>query len=252
MIRVLIIEDEKPATAKLRSLLGALDIRTVIVGEVGSVRDSLAWLMANSHPDVIIADIGLSDGVSLDIFRQITVQCPVIFTTAYDEYILQALECNGIDYLLKPINQEKLETALRKYMALRQHFTADLTSLMQQLTSAPTQEYKRRLLVRKGIEYISIRTEDIAYIFTENKLSFLVSTLGQKYLVDKPLSELETDLDPKLFFRANRSYILHYEAVTKFKPFGKGKIQVELLHKPPEEVIISQENATAFKEWMGK
>jgi len=106
--------------------------------------------------------------------------------------------------------------------------------------------------VRKGIEYISIRTDDVAYIFTENKLSFIVSTQGQRYMVDKPLSELETDLDPKLFFRANRSYILRYEAVTKFKPFGKGKILVELINKPTEEVIISQENATAFKEWMGK
>lgn len=249
MIRVFIIEDEKPAAAKLRALLAASDVSTTVVAEAGSVRDAVAWLRVHPLPDLILADIGLSDGLSLEVFKQHTVTCPVIFTTAYDEYLMEAFEYNSINYLLKPIRQEKLNAALRKYLTLKSHFTADLNALLQTVT---TPQRKSRLLVKRGVEFISVRMEDVAYFYTEHKVTFLVDINAQRYLLDKTLSDLEEELDTSRFFRLNRSYLVSIDAITKFKPYTKGKILVELQPKTPEDAVVSQENAAAFKEWMGK
>lgn len=249
-MNIIIIEDEKPAAEKLQKALLEANASLHIQAVVGTVKAATEWLQQHPHPDLIFMDIELTDGLSFKIFETVNLSCPVIFTTAYDEYWQEAFECNCIDYLLKPIKQEKLETALRKYDKLRQHFAANLQQLQHWQQTPVTGSYKKRWLVKRGTEYTAIKTEDIAYLYAAHKLVCLVDIQGQKFILDKSLADIEKELDPSLFFRINRKYLAQITAIGRMKAFAKGKILVEL--KPPvaEEIIISQESAAAFKEWL--
>jgi two-component system LytT family response regulator len=175
----------------------------------------------------------------------------VIFTTAYDKYLTQAFEYNSIDYLLKPINPDKLRNAIKKYKNLQSHFVNNHSSLLEFLNNQDKK--KSRILVKKGTEYQTVRVEDIAYFFTEHKLVFLVDKENRKYLAEKNnLGELEEELDKNLFYRANRKFIINANYVRRFKPLERSKISVELVLVVNEEIIISQENAASFKKWMGE
>ncbi|MCI0706255.1 MAG: LytTR family DNA-binding domain-containing protein [Ignavibacteriae bacterium] len=248
---ILIIEDEKPAAEKLMHGIKQFDASAVLVGPLRSVKESISWFADNPVPDLVFADIQLTDGSSLDVFKKVSVTCPVIFATAYDEYLLEALEHNSIDYLLKPFKQEKLEGALNKYLRLKQHFTANLSRFAVSY-NPNSNTVKSRVVVKRGIDFVSVKTDDIAYFYTEHKVVFLVDAAGNRYIVDKPLADLESELDKRSFFRVNRKFLVHINAIQRFKSFEKGKILLEL--KPPvtEEVTVSQENAGSFREWMGK
>lgn len=248
-MNVLIIEDEKPALDQLTRLLKQADASVRVAGTLGSIRESVWWLAQNETPDLILMDIELSDGRSLEIFKQFKITCPVIFTTAYDEYLIEAFGYNGIDYLLKPIRADKLKNALQKYEKLRSHFTGRIDALLQTV-AAEKPRYKERLLVKKGVDFVSIKTEEMAYFYSEFKISFLVDRSGQKYMLDKPLGVLEEELDPKYFYRLNRKYLAHIQSVARFKPFEKGKIRVDLVPAVKEEIHVSQEKAADFKMWM--
>ncbi|TAK65162.1 MAG: response regulator transcription factor [Bacteroidetes bacterium] len=248
---ILIIEDEKPAAEKLIQSVKRFNPEYRIEGPLASVRESIRWLKAHEPPDLILLDIQLSDGLSLDIFKSVNVESPLIFTTAFDEYLLEAFEFNSIDYLLKPIKEEKLENALSKYLKLKKHFTSNITSLAQYLNE-PKKQYKSRIVVRKGIDYLSVGIDSIAYFYTEHKITFLIDKEGKRYIVDKPLSELEADLDPAQFYRLNRKFLASISSVQKFSSKEKGKLKVELSPLPNDEVIVSQENAGEFKQWVGK
>jgi two-component system LytT family response regulator len=250
MMQVLIIEDEKPAAEKLQKALLASGHPLKVIAVLPSVQEASSWLKNNAEPDLIFMDIALSDGLSFKIFENVTITCPVVFTTAYDEYWQEAFEYNSIDYLLKPIKQEKLDAAILKYQKLQQHFSQNLQPLLQ--WKSQTQEgYKKRCLVKRGIEYVTIKTEEIAYLYATHKLVCLVNAQGQKFILDKSLSDIEKDLDPVMFFRINRKYLAQINAIGKIKSFSKGKIWVELTPAAEEEIIISQENTSAFKEWLG-
>lgn len=248
-MEILIIEDEKPALEKLSQMVREYDPAIVVAGSAGSVREALRWLERHKQPDLILLDIQLSDGLSLEIFKQREVACPVIFTTAYDEHILEAFNYNCIDYLLKPIKQEKLNQALDKYLKLKTHFTRNFLALLSDLTpSGPA--HRQRITVKRGVDFLSVKASDIAFFYSEYKLTFLITHGREKFVVDKPLAELEDELNPAEFFRVNRKYLVNINAVAKFKAYDKGKILVEV--KPPlrEEVIVSQERAAAFREWI--
>ncbi|SDL28721.1 two-component system, LytT family, response regulator [Catalinimonas alkaloidigena] len=258
-MEILIVEDEKPALQRLMQAVERYDPAIRIAATPGSVREAVRWLIGHPAPDLILLDIQLSDGLSLDIFQECAVACPVIFTTAYDEYMVDAFQHNGIDYLLKPIRQEKLERALNKYLKLQTHFTTqaaispDLFARLGASVAAPetaTETYKSRVLVRKGVEFLAIRTEDVAWFFSTHKVVFLVDRAGTRYLTDKTLTELENELDPDLFFRANRQYIVHVDGVARFRSAGKGKISLELTPPAGEAVVISQERAGVFRSWL--
>jgi two-component system, LytTR family, response regulator len=194
-------------------------------------------------------DIELSDGLSFKIFEAVTINCPVIFCTAFDEYWQEAFEHNSIDYLLKPIKQEKLETALNKYDKLKQHFAAGFQQLLQQQSAG--NGYKKRFLVKRGTDYISIKTEDIAYFYAAHKLVCMVNSSSQKFILDQSLADIEKQLDPSQFYRVNRKYLIHLNAIRKIKSYPKSKLQLEVEPVVKEDIIISQENVSAFKEWMG-
>ena len=196
-MRVIIIEDEKPAAEKLHKALFACDASLQVQAVLSSVKAAIEWLQQNAGPDLVFMDIELTDGLSFKIFEQVTITCPIIFTTAYDEYWQEAFEHNSIDYLLKPVKQEKLQAALKKYQGLKQHFN------YQQLLTQQG-EHKKRFLVKRGTDYISIKTTDISYFYAAQKLVCLVDNNAQKFIVDQSLADLEKQLDSSQFYRINR------------------------------------------------
>ena len=238
MTTILILEDEKPAAERLIKGIRRFDASAAIAGPLSSVKEATAWFAAHPSPDLVVADIQLADGISFEAFQTISPACPVIFATAYDEYLLEAFQYNGIDYLLKPLKEEQLERALTKYQFLE--------GRGKELTR------KERFVVKKGIGFVSIKTEEIRYFFTEQKIVFLVDAAGGRYVVDKTLSVLEQELDPRTFFRLNRKFLVHIDAIRTFKPLDKGRILVELNPPTLEPAIVSQETGTAFRTWMGK
>ena len=247
-MKILIIEDEATAVQKLSNMLLNLDPSIEIVGTAESVKDSLHWLKNNPGPDLAFVDVQLSDDNSFEIFKQFEVRFPVIFTTAYDDYILQSFEYNSIDYLLKPLKEERLQKALQKVRKLETHFIQHkFNELFDRKTSVSTK--KQRFVVKKGVDFVSVNVREVAYFFTEYRIVFLRDQQGNKYIIDKTLAELQEALGND-FFRVNRKYLVGIEAIVKFRS-DQGKILVELDPEVKEEVVVSKENAPNFRAWIG-
>jgi two-component system LytT family response regulator len=251
-MRAIIVEDEKPAAEKLRQAIEKADPSIEIAAVLADVHSTVEWLQEHPMPDLLFMDIELSDGLSFRIFEQVKISSPVIFCTAYDEYWQEAFEHNGIDYLLKPVRQDKLQATLSKYEKLRQHFAASIKQVLQLQQQSSPSGYKKRFLVKRGTDYVSIRAEEIAYFYATHKLVCLVTGKNQKYILDQSLADLEKQLDPVHFYRVNRKYLVQQNAIIKIKSYPKSKLQLELDPPPSEDVIISQENVFDFKEWMNK
>lgn len=245
-MKVIIIEDELLAQAKLETMLLALDKSIEITATISSVKEALRWLSQNPSPDLAFVDIQLSDDHSFEIFRKHPIPFPVIFTTAYDKYLLESFEFNSIDYLLKPITEEKLKRALDKVKNLAQHFQGSVLKMILQ----PEQSVKRRILAKKGTEYVALEFDDIAYFFTDHKIVFVRDFTGKQLMVDKNLGELEHMLDSHKFFRLNRKFIAQLKAIERFKP-DNGKIRVYLKPEINEEIHVSKETAPEFRLWIG-
>ena len=250
-MKVVIIEDERPAADKLLKALQKADASVEVMTILHSVKTATDWLQQNPMPDLLFMDIELGDGLSFKIFNKINISSPVIFCTAFDEYWQEAFEHNSIEYLLKPVKQDKLETDLLKYDKLKQHFTHNLQQLQQWHQQSGSNGYKKRFLVKRGTDYISVKTEDIAYFYATHKLVCMVDNKNQKFLLDQSLADIEKQLDPTQFYRINRKYLVQSSAIKKIKSYPKSKLQLELEPSHGEEIIISQENVSAFKEWMG-
>jgi len=250
-MKILIVEDEIPALENLKMCIAGADSSIQIAGATRSVAETIAWLRDNPSPDLLLMDIQLSDGLCFHIFKEQYVQCPVIFTTAYDKYMVDAFEHNCIDYLLKPIDLNKLTHTLHKYKTLQHYFVNNYSTILDYLNA--NKKNKSRIVVKKGTEFLSIRLDDVAYFFTEHKLVFLVDRENKKYLCEtNSLSDIEDMLDNKTFFRVNRKYIVNADYITKFKSIEKSKISVEISLPVLEELIVSQENASVFKKWISE
>ena len=203
-MKVLIIEDENAAARRLEKLLRETDPEIAVLQQLDSIETSIAWLQNNPQPDLIFLDIHLADGSSFEIFEHVTISCPIIFTTAYDEYALQAFKVNAVDYLLKPIKNTELQLALDKYKKIYQPAVPDYSALLDSLRKQEGQNYLQRMLIRFANSIRLIDMKDAAYFYTKDKITFLVSrSQAKRYPVDYPLDKLETILDPKFFFRIN-------------------------------------------------
>ena len=249
-MKVIIIEDEKPAIKKLKNALEKIDAAVEVLASLSSVEQSIEWLNDNPTPELIFMDIELSDGLSFKIIEQCNIHSPIIFTTAYDEYWQEAFEHNGIEYLLKPIKQDKLELALSKYERLRNHFANNMQSLLS--WQKDSNGYKKKFLIKRGADYISIKAEDVAYFYASHKVVFLVNKQGDKYILDESLSEVEALLDPSTFYRINRKYLVNINAIERIRSYPKSKLQLDLVPKVEEDIVIAQENVAAFKQWMNR
>ncbi|MES1214290.1 MAG: LytTR family DNA-binding domain-containing protein [Bacteroidota bacterium] len=250
MLNAIIIEDERLALQELIANLRDVSPDIGISATLGSVKESIEYLSTSPKADIIFSDVQLADGLSFEIFNYTEIEIPVIFITGYDEFIMNAFEHNGIDYLLKPVRKEDLLKAIMKYKMLEKHFSAGNKKIDNLLTHISSKK-KTRLLVRKGLENISLRLDEIALFYTENKIVYVTDQLGKKYLSDKNLTDLEEELDDTMFFRANRQYIVNINFVKGFKAYEKVKLLVELtIPELNHCIIISQETAPAFRKWM--
>ena len=246
-MKVIIIEDELLAQAKLEAMLKQIDSSIEVVAKLASVKESVQWLSTNSSPDAAFLDIQLSDDHSFEILRNVNVQFPVIFTTAYDKYLLDSFEFNSIDYLLKPITEDKLKRSLTKIKNLEQHF---LQGNIQKLINNESQKQTGRIVVKKGTEFIAIKFDEIAYFFTEHRIVFARDFNGRQFITDKNLTDIEQFVDHEKFFRLNRKFITNISAIEKFKS-DNGKIRIFLKPEMKEEVHVSKETAPAFRKWIG-
>ena len=252
MLNAIIIEDEKPAMEVLVKMLEESSANVNVMARLNTVKESIEYITSHPEADLIFSDVQLSDGLSFEIFRQTGVQTPVIFTTGYDKFMLMAFENNGIDYLLKPIHKGDLDKALLKYRKLQTHFShAGSASPVDNLFKFINNRKRTRLLVKRGIENIALKLNDIILFYTENKVVYVLDRFLKKYITDKTLTELEEELDDQTFFRANRQYIINVNFIRGFKPYDKVKLSVDL--NVPEinhSITISQETAPAFRKWM--
>ena len=250
-MRVLIIEDEAPAFRRLQRIIENLRPTFEIVEVLDTVKDSVEWLSNQAKPDLIFMDIQLADGLSFEIFEETDVQSPVIFTTAYDEYALKAFKVNSIDYLLKPIDEEKLGQSLSKFEQLKANFSSN-PELKEILRSIQPEErkYKSRFLVKSRDRLVSIQLGEIAYFFTENGIVYLFTKSGDRFVFDRPLDQIEEQMDPNLFLRLNRQCLGHIEAISTSFAYDKGKVMVEMNPKTTAPIIVSRDKAGEFKRWL--
>ncbi|MEO7444158.1 MAG: LytTR family DNA-binding domain-containing protein [Ferruginibacter sp.] len=249
MKRILIIEDEEPAARRLVKMLQAAWPDAIIETVIKNVEEGIAWFQNNEAPSLIFSDIQLTDGNSFDIFAITPPSCPVIFITAYDEFALKAFQVNSIDYLLKPLKQKDLDTALEKFSA--RTITA-LPGIDKILQSYPSPAYKQRFVVRYGEHIKMLQVKDVAYFYTEDKVNFIVTMDGRRYVLDYNLDSLEAMLDPDGFFRINRQFIISIQSIEDMFAHTKSRILIKLSPPCKIETIVSTERSPAFKLWLGK
>ncbi|SFW54156.1 two component transcriptional regulator, LytTR family [Sinomicrobium oceani] len=250
-MKVIIIEDEKPAARRLQRMVEKAGIAVDTM--LHSVEESLDWFRKNEHPDLIFLDIQLSDGLSFEIFETIEVKSAVIFTTAYDEYALRAFKLNSIDYLLKPIDDEELEEALKKY---RKRIPSaglhlDFEAVRKMLVNPFERSYKKRFTVKVGQRLKMIPVEDIECIYSENKGTYLHTCEGRDYLLDITLDALENELDPDTFYRVSRKYYVNVAAIREIVAYTNARLQLKLHKYNGQEIIVSRERVKDFKNWLG-
>lgn len=254
-MKVIIVEDETPALNRIKKLLLEVSPEAQIIATADSIENAVLLFQNHVHEvDLALMDIELADGQSFEIFNQVKITCPVIFTTAYDEFALKAFKVNSIDYLLKPIAKSELLQAIQKFRSVQKasiNYAAELKQLISQL-KPQTQigNYKNRFLIKNGTKLQSISTDEIAYFYAHDKLVSLITHQQQNYIVDFTLDELATQLDPKLFFQINRQFIANFKSIKKIHTYFNGKLKVELYPTTKDEVIVSRERASEFKNWL--
>jgi DNA-binding LytR/AlgR family response regulator len=250
---VLIVEDEQLAQERLQMLLHAYDAGITIAGCLESVEETVQWLNSKPHPDVILLDIHLADGDSFEIFKRTTTQKPIIFTTAYENYAIDAFQLFSIDYILKPVTAQSLAAALNKYKNISAAFKPhNYELLVEQVKDNFLNNYKTRFLAKVGQRLFFVQAEEVAFFSADNKIVFLTDREGNRFVINATIDKLESELNPKDFFRVNRSTIIHAGVLEQIKPYPNNRLKLQLKNiTPNEEIIISRERVQAFKEWAG-
>jgi DNA-binding LytR/AlgR family response regulator len=252
-MRVVIIEDEVPAANRLARMLEALDDPVDIVHRLDSVETSVAYLQAH-RPDLIFMDIQLADGLSFDIFEQTDIQAPVIFITAFDQYTLQAFKVNSVDYLLKPIVEEELAVAVKKYRRLYEtKEPAGISDKIREIVAQMSnQQYKERLLIKRGQQLSYLKTDSMAFCYADGKLCYAVDFNGSRFLLETNLGVLEKQLQPARFYRINRHLLVHIDAVKKVHTWLGGRLKLEVHPATDTDTVVSRERVNGFKDWLGR
>lgn len=253
-MKVLIIEDEKPAIEKLEQMLLTYDQEIEIAGNCGSIEQSVNWLENTSNEaDLLFVDIQLTDGVSFEIFERTEVNIPIIFTTAYNEYAIKAFKLNTIDYLLKPLNYDDLYRSMEKIKVLRENLPANKERIqydeLSRMLLQMNKSYKTRFLVKVGDHIRSVQTSNIALFYAEGRTVFLLTNKQNKYIVDFRLEDLENQLDPDMFFRTNRSFIVNINAISDVVVYSNSRLKIELNQPFEKEIIVSREKVNLLKTW---
>ena len=252
-LSVVIIEDEVPAARLLCNMIMRLRPEWAVTVLPGSVEDAVEWFEENKHPDLLFLDIQLADGNSFDFLTAAQPSSVIIFTTAYDQYAVRAFSVNSIDYILKPVDEQRLADAIVKYESLFDGNRWRPDDYMDTLLDAlqnKERRYRNRFLISRADRFWSLQVEDIAYFYSENKVLFAVTRSGQEHIIDLSLNKLMEQLDPTRFFRANRQMIICIDSVVHAQPFFNGKITVTVHPPYKSKITVSEEKQTAFKLWL--
>lgn len=252
-MRILIIEDEHYAAKRLESMIQKYLPEGRILEVIDSVEHAVDWLNKNAEPNLVFLDIQLADGLSFQIFQNIEISCPIIFTTAHDEYAIKAFKVNSIDYLLKPVEEEHFEVAIEKYKNLYESgpVVVDWNQLNENILNVKD-SYKSRFLIKIGNSYSYLKTSDIKYIFSEDGISFAVNQNDKKHILDSPLDKIESRLNPDAFFRISRKYIIALPHLKKVHQYFNNRLKIDINTKHDLEFIVSREKVKYFKEWLDK
>jgi DNA-binding LytR/AlgR family response regulator len=250
-MNVLIIEDEKPAARRLNRMLAVLDIE--VQQMLHSVEESLNWLQNNTHPDLIFLDIQLSDGLSFEIFEEIEVKSAIIFTTAYDEYALKAFKLNSVDYLLKPLDEDELKIAVDKFknnLPQQSNVQVHIDDIRKLLVNPVDRKFKKRLTIKVGQHIKIILIEEVECFYSENKATYIYTKENRSYLLDNSLEHWQEQLDPEHFFRVNRTFIVHINAIKDIIAYSNSRLKLILNSYSETEIIVSRERVKDFKEFI--
>ena len=250
-MNVIIIEDEKPAARRLNRMLANLDIEVNTM--LHSVNESIEYFNNNNHPDLIFLDIQLSDGLSFEIFDEVHINSAIIFTTAYDEYALKAFKLNSIDYLLKPIDDDELEAAVKKYKSKlpeKKNLQVDFEDIKKLLVNPIDRVYKKRFTAKVGQHLKIFSVDDIECFYSENKGTYLHTTDNRNYLIDTTLENLEEELNPKQFYRISRKFYVNINAIRDIISYTNSRLQIKLNNFSEQEVIVARERVKDFKDWL--
>lgn len=253
MKKIVIIEDETPAANRLKKLVSAVG-EIEILATLDSIEEAVEWFKTNPAPDLAFFDIQLADGKSFSIFEKVAVSCPVIFTTAFDEYAIQAFKVNSIDYLLKPVDEAELKAAWDKFMSLSSLGSAEnYNALNEQLKALlKAKSFKSRFLIKSGEQFKFINSEKAAYFFSDGGNTFLVDSDGTQHLLDEKLETLESQLDPEVFHRISRKFIVSCNSISKISSYFNNRLILELTPLSAQEIIVSRERVSQFKSWLDK
>lgn len=257
-MNVLIIEDEKMAADRLQSMLQTYDPQIEVLAQLDTVKRAVAWLLTQAHPDLIFMDIQLGDGISFEIFELVSIGCPVIFVTAYNEYAIQAFKVNSVDYLLKPLDKESLIQALEKYRKLfgqpdQKQLPAPGIEALKQLVQSYGTSYKNRFIVKVGEHLKAVQVSHILYFFSREKGTFAQTNDKKRFLMDYSLDQVEQRVDPNRFFRINRQYIVSFEAIHDIISFSNSRLKLLLPYAEDlKEIVVSREKVAEFKTWLDK
>jgi DNA-binding LytR/AlgR family response regulator len=248
-MKILIIEDEKPAANRLIKLLQEHFAGAEFIGNLDTVSRGLRWLQENPAPDLIFCDIQLADGISFEIFEKVKISTPVIFTTAFDQYAIKAFQVNAIDYLLKPIDPADLDRAVAKFKSRQVKPVLDF-ELLKGLLQPDKKAFKSRFMVRFGEKIQSVPVEEIAFFYSEERVTFLQTQSAKKFVLDSTLEQVEAQVDPGLFFRLNRKFLTRVNAVEEVLSYSNSRLKVKLKNCPDSDILISREKVGEFKDWL--
>ena len=251
-MNVLIVEDEALAADRLEKILKEITPEITVLAKLGSIKESVKWLMLNSA-DLIFLDIQLSDGLSFSIFDQVSVQTPVIFTTAYDQYAIKAFQLNSVSYLLKPIRKNELAESLQKYKSLKAAFSIDIEGILSAIQGRKS-EIRKRFLIQVAEKFRKVVIEEIAYFYTTDGIVFLKTFDGLSYPADTSLDNLESTVDPAQFYRINRKYFVSMKSISQMFAWSRSRIKLVLkpLVDDDNETIVSIDRSNEFKKWLNK
>lgn len=249
-MNVLIFEDETPTAKRLSNLLSKIDKEITVVGIIGTVSEGIKWYKENQMPDLIFQDIILSDGNCFDIFEVVEVTAPVIFTTAFSEYAIQSFQVNSIDYIIKPYDITDLKSALGKFRKLKGAFTPPEKNLLEEILKKKEFVPRKRFLVKVGNNYAPVNSEDIAYLISEEGLTFATLYNKERHIVNFSIAELARQMDPTSFFQINRKMIVNVKSVEKISSWFNSRLKLTFIPPLNEEAVVSRDRTSSFKEWM--
>lgn len=256
-LKVLIIEDEIPAQRLLKETLKEITIETEVVDCINSIKSAVNWFNNNPHPEIVLLDIQLSDGLSFEIFKQVKIESMIIFTTAYDEYAIQAFKVNSLDYLLKPIEKEDLQIAFEKHQQYSKQFIQEQSSSIDfsQLASLiknEKPEFRKRFLIQSNESFFYLPVEKIALFYSMQGITFAVTFEKREYPVNFSLESLKEQLNPNSFFKINRQIIINIESIKRVHSFFKGKLKLEIQPEHTEDIIVGKDKAADFRRWLDR